>query len=91
MPMRASGRALTLGETDGFVRIVADGAAETILGAQMVCPEASGLVAEIALAIELEATLADVAATIHTHPTLNEAVMEAVANARGEAVHTLNR
>jgi len=91
MPMRASGRALTLGETDGFVRVVADAATETILGAQMVCPEASELVAEIALAIELEATLADVAATIHTHPTLNEAVMEAVAHARGEAVHTLNR
>ncbi|WP_254533570.1 dihydrolipoyl dehydrogenase [Natrinema gelatinilyticum] len=91
MPMRASGRALTLGETDGFVRIVANGNSETILGAQMVCPDASELIAELALAIEMEATLADVATTVHTHPTLNEAVMEAVANARGEAIHTLNR
>jgi len=91
MPMHASGRALTLGETEGFVRIVADSATETILGAQMVCSEASELIAEIALAVDLEATLADVATTIHTHPTLTEAVMEAVANARGEAIHTLNR
>jgi len=91
MPMRASGRALTLGETDGFVRIVANGSTETILGAQLVCPDASELVAELALAIEMEATLGEVASTIHTHPTLNEAVMEAVANARGEAIHTLNR
>ena len=91
MPMRASGRALTLGETDGFVRIVANGSTETILGAQLVCPDASELVAELALAIEMEATLGEVASTVHTHPTLNEAVMEAVANARGEAIHTLNR
>jgi dihydrolipoamide dehydrogenase len=91
MSMRASGRALTLGETDGFVRIVADGTTETILGAQMVCPDASELIAELALAIEMEATLDEVASTIHTHPTLSEAVMEAVANARSEAVHTLNR
>lgn len=91
MPLRASGRALTLGETNGFVRIVADGDTETILGAQMVGPDASELVAEIVLAIELEATLADIATTIHTHPTLTEAVMEAAANARGEAIHTLNK
>lgn len=91
MPMRASGRALTLGETDGFVRIVANGNTETMLGAQLVCPDASELIAELALAIEMEATLADVATTVHTHPTLSEAVMEAVANARGEAIHTLNR
>jgi dihydrolipoamide dehydrogenase len=91
MPMRASGRALTLGETDGFVRVVANGSTETILGAQLVCPDASELVAELALAIEMEASLDVVASTIHTHPTLTEAVMEAVANARGEAIHTFNK
>lgn len=91
MPMRASGRALTLGETDGFVRVVANGSSGAVLGAQLVCPDASELAAELALAIETEATLEDIATTVHTHPTLTEAVMEAAANARGEAVHTLNR
>ena len=91
MPMRASGRALTLGETDGFVRVVANGSSGAVLGAQLVCPDASEIAAELALAIETEATLEDIASTVHTHPTLTEAVMEAAANARGEAVHTLNR
>jgi dihydrolipoamide dehydrogenase len=91
MPFQASGRALTLGEDDGFVRIVADADTEFVLGAQIVGPEAAELVAEVGLAIEMGAQLEDVAATIHTHPTLSEAVGEAAANARGEAVHTLNR
>ncbi|WP_435197517.1 dihydrolipoyl dehydrogenase [Natronomonas sp. EA1] len=91
MPMNASGRALTLGESDGFVRIVADAETEFILGAQIVGAEASELVAELGLAIEMGAQLEDVASTIHTHPTLAEAVMEAAANARGHAIHTLNR
>ncbi|MCH7660087.1 MAG: dihydrolipoyl dehydrogenase, partial [Euryarchaeota archaeon] len=58
---------------------------------QIVGPEASELIAEIGLAIELGATLEDVAATIHTHPTLSEAVHEAAQNALGHAIHTLNR
>lgn len=91
MPLRASGRALTMNETDGFVRVVADSETEAILGGQVVAPEASELVAEIGLAIEMGALLEDVAATIHTHPTLSEAVMEAAENARGQAIHTLNR
>jgi dihydrolipoamide dehydrogenase len=91
MPMRASGRALTLGENDGFVRVVADDDAGFILGAQIVAPEASELITELGLAVEMGATLEDVAATIHTHPTLGEAVMEAVENARDRAIHTLNR
>ncbi|RJT00356.1 dihydrolipoyl dehydrogenase [Halococcus sp. IIIV-5B] len=91
MPMQASGRALTLGDTDGFTRVVADDNAGFILGAQVVAPEASELIAEFGLAIEMGATLEDVAATIHTHPTLGETVMEAVENAQGKAIHTLNR
>lgn len=91
MPMRASGRALTLNESDGFVRVVADEPSGFLLGAQVVAPEASELIGELGLAIEMGATLEDVAATIHTHPTLTEAVMEAAANATGDAIHTLNR
>jgi dihydrolipoamide dehydrogenase len=87
MPLRASGRALTLNEREGFVRVVADADTEFVLGAQIVGPEASELVAELALAVEMGATLEDVAATIHVHPTLSEAVHEAVKGARGESIH----
>ncbi len=90
-PLRASGRALTTGTTDGFVRIVADADTGSILGGHLVAPHASELIAELGLAIELGATLEDVASTIHTHPTLSEAVMEAAENALGHAIHTLNR
>ncbi|WP_049924515.1 dihydrolipoyl dehydrogenase [Halopiger djelfimassiliensis] len=90
-PFRASGRALTTGESDGFVKIVADDAEGYVLGASIVGPEASELIAELGLAIELGATLEDVAATVHTHPTLSESVMEAAENALGHAIHTLNR
>ncbi|MFD1633194.1 dihydrolipoyl dehydrogenase [Haloplanus ruber] len=90
MPFNASGRALTTGETEGFVRVVAS-ADGFLLGAQIVGPEASELIAEPTLAIEMGARLEDVAATVHTHPTLSEATMEAVENALGQAIHTLNR
>jgi dihydrolipoamide dehydrogenase len=86
----ASGRALTRGETDGFVRVVAS-ADGVVLGAQIVGPDAAELIAEPTLAVEMGAQLSDLATAIHTHPTLSEAVMEAAANARGEAIHTLNR
>jgi dihydrolipoamide dehydrogenase len=93
MPFQTSGRALTTGpgHTDGFVRLVADGASGVVLGGQIVGPEASELIAEVALAVEMGATLEDLGATIHTHPTLAEAVMEAAENAQGQAIHTLNR
>jgi len=91
MPFRSSGRALTTGHTDGFVKIVADADSGFVLGGKIVGPEASELVAEVTLAIELGATLEDVASTIHTHPTLAEAVMEAAENADGQAIHTLNQ
>jgi dihydrolipoamide dehydrogenase len=91
MPMRASGRALTMNESEGFVRLVGDEGTGFLLGAQIVAPEASELIAELALAIELGATIEDVAGTIHTHPTLSEATMEAAENAMEQAIHTLNR
>jgi len=90
-PLRANGRALTLDEDEGFVRVVGDDDSGFLLGAQVVAPEASELIAELALAVEMGAQLEDVAATIHTHPTLSEAVGEACANALGKAIHTLNR
>ena len=91
MPMRASGRALTMNESAGFVRLVGDGDTGALLGGQVVAPEASELIAEIGVAIELGATVDEVADTIHTHPTLSEATMEAAENAMEQAIHTLNR
>jgi dihydrolipoamide dehydrogenase len=88
--LRANGRALTLDDDAGFVRVVADADHGTVLGAQLVAPEASELVGELTLAVEMGATLTDVAGTIHTHPTLSEAIAEAVENALGEAIHTVN-
>jgi len=87
MPLRASGRAMTVDDTDGFVRVVADGDAGFLLGGQVVGPEASELVAELALAIEMGATLEDVASTVHVHPTLSEVVHEAVKGAAGHSIH----
>jgi len=87
MPLRASGRALTLDEREGFVRVVADSETGFVLGGQIVGPEASELVAELALAVEMGATLEDIAGTIHVHPTLSEAVHEAALGARDESIH----
>ena len=91
MPFNASGRALTTNEIEGFTRIVADSETGFVLGGTVVGPEASELIAEIALAVEMGATIEDLGATIHTHPTLSETVMEAAENAAGQAIHTLNR
>ena len=90
-PFGANGRALSTNQGRGYARIVADEPSGFVLGGQVVGPEASELIAEIGLAIEMGATLEDVAATVHTHPTLSEAVREAAMNAMGQAIHTLNR
>ena len=87
---QASGRALTANRTEGFVRIVAEKETERVIGAQIVGPEASELIAEIAAMIEMGAKLQDIGSTVHTHPTLSESIMEAAQNARGKAIHRRN-
>jgi len=86
-----NGRALSLNDADGFVRLVIDADSEVVLGMEAVGPEVSNLIAEVGLAIELGATASDIGLTIHAHPTLAEAVMEAANAALGHAVHALNR
>jgi dihydrolipoamide dehydrogenase len=88
-PFAALGRAIAAGETDGFVRIVSDAQSKVILGIQIVGPEASDLISEAALAIEMGATLEDLALTIHPHPTLPEALMEAAESGAGRPIHLL--
>jgi dihydrolipoamide dehydrogenase len=87
----ANGRALSLNAGEGFLKIIADKDSGVILGCQVVGVEASNLIAEMGLAIELGATLEDVALTIHAHPTLGEIVMEAAEGALGQAIHQLGR
>jgi dihydrolipoamide dehydrogenase len=90
-PFAASGRALSLMETDGFVKIIADSRTDEVLGVHMVGPEVTELIAEAALAIEMGATSEDIARTIHAHPTLPEAVMEASEAVHKMAVHIFQR
>jgi len=86
-PFVALGRAQTYGSTDGLVKIVADKKYGEVLGVHIVGPSASDLIPEAVLALQLEATLEDIANTIHAHPTLGEGSMEAALVALGLPVH----
>ncbi len=86
-PLSALGRARTLGRTDGLVKVLSDPETGTILGVGMVGPMASELIAEGTLAIEMGATLEDLMVTIHPHPTLSEAILEAAEAGAGAAIH----
>jgi dihydrolipoamide dehydrogenase len=88
-PLRALGRARTLGRTDGLVKVLADPETELVLGVGMVGPNVSELIAEGSLALEMGATLEDLMVTIHPHPTLSEAIMEAAEVAADHPVHIL--
>jgi dihydrolipoyl dehydrogenase len=79
VPLAASGRAATIGEDDGFTRVVADRSDDRVLGVQMVGPHASELIAEATLAIEMVASPEDLRGTIHPHPTLSEGLHAAAA------------
>jgi dihydrolipoamide dehydrogenase len=90
-PFAALGRAMAVSETDGLFKVVADKKTHEVLGIHIVGPEASDLISEGALALEMHAFLEDVGLTIHPHPTLGEGMMEANLNALGQAIHILNR
>jgi dihydrolipoamide dehydrogenase len=90
-PFVALGRAVSIGETDGFTKVVTDTKSGRILGIHIVGPNASDLISEAVLAIETVATAEDMAMTIHPHPTLGEALMEAAAASLGHAIHVVNR
>jgi dihydrolipoamide dehydrogenase len=90
-PMQASGRAMTLGMTEGIVKVIADAESDLLLGFHMVGPSAGDMVSEAALAIEMGATLEDIALTQHTHPTIAETLMEAAEHAHGKAIHIANK
>ncbi|MEO0416863.1 MAG: FAD-dependent oxidoreductase, partial [Verrucomicrobiota bacterium] len=86
-PFMASGRALAVGEGDGFVKVIFDKKYGEILGAHIIGSGATELIAEMGLAMNMEATHEDIEATIHAHPTLAEAIHEATHDAFGHAIH----
>lgn len=90
-PFGANGRALALNETDGFLKLVLTKDDGVIIGAQIVGPNASDMIAELGLAIEAGMTAEDIAMTIHAHPTLGEITMEAAEVALGNPIHIINK
>jgi dihydrolipoamide dehydrogenase len=87
-PFRPNGKALALGEREGFVKIVADTTTGEILGASLIGPEVTELLPELVLARTWELTPEEIARTVHAHPTLSEALMEASHGVFGDPIHS---
>jgi dihydrolipoamide dehydrogenase len=90
-PFAASARALTQGATDGYVKVIYEKETKQVLGFHIIGPDASDLIGEAALAIEMGSSVEDIALTVHPHPTLTESMMEGAKAALGEAIHIVNR
>ena len=86
-PFIASGKAVVMGETEGMVKIIADANTEEVIGAQIIGPDASIIISELALAVKNRLKIKEIGNTIHPHPTLSETVMESCKDAMGEAIH----
>ena len=90
-PFAASGRAMTLGQTEGFIKVVTDSRRGTILGVHMVGPRVTDLISEATLAVQQRLRVQDLDLTMHAHPTLAESLHEAALAAEGRAIHVTNR
>jgi dihydrolipoamide dehydrogenase len=86
-PFQASGKALAVGESEGLVKVIFDAETDELLGAHIIGSEATDLIAEVGVARTLETTHYEILKTVHAHPTLSEAIMEAVGDAYDEAIH----
>ncbi|MBY0291716.1 MAG: dihydrolipoyl dehydrogenase [Alphaproteobacteria bacterium] len=86
-PFLANSRAKAIGDTEGFVKILADPVTDEVLGVHIIGPDAGTLIAEATLALEFSASAEDIARTCHAHPTLNEALKEAALAVEGRAIH----
>ena len=82
-----NGKAISMGETEGYIKVIADSQTERILGAQMAGPHVTDIVAQMAVAIENNLTVENIANTVFAHPTLSEALWEALESCRGCAIH----
>lgn len=90
-PLSANGKALIMNNGQGLVKVILDKKYQSILGVHIFGPRATDLIAEAALAIEMEATAEELIATIHAHPTVSEAIREGVLAAEGRAIHIPNK
>ena len=86
-PFTASGKALAVGDSEGLVKVIFDADSDELLGAHILGANATDLIAEVGIARTLETTHYEILKTVHAHPTLSEAIMEAVGNAYDEAIH----
>ncbi len=89
-PLAASGRARTMNESDGIIKLVGDAKTDLLLGMHIVAPQAESLIGEGVIALEMGATLEDIGLSIHPHPTLTEGIMDAAEAAHGKAIHIVN-
>ena len=89
-PLVASGRARTMNETDGLIKLVADAKTDLLLGMHIVAPQAESLIGEGIIALEMGATVEDIGLSIHPHPTLTESIMDAAEAIHGKAIHIMN-
>ncbi len=89
-PLAASGRARTMNDTDGMIKLVGDAKSDLLLGMHIVAPQAESLIGEGVMALEMGATLEDIGLSVHPHPTLTEGIMDAAEAAHGKAIHIIN-
>ncbi len=89
-PLIASGRARTMNESDGMIKLVGDAKTDLLLGMHIIAPQAESLIGEGVIALEMGATLEDIGLSIHPHPTLTESIMDAAEAAHGKAIHVVN-
>jgi dihydrolipoamide dehydrogenase len=89
-PLAASGRARTMNESEGVIKLVGDAKSDLLLGMHIVAPQAESLIGEGVMALEMGATLEDIGLSVHPHPTLTEGIMDAAEAAHGKAIHILN-
>ena len=90
VPALALGRARTMNETDGMVKLVGDKKTDLLLGMHIVSPQAESLIGEGVIALEMGATVEDIGLSIHPHPTFTESIMEAAEAMHGKAIHIAN-
>lgn len=89
-PLIASGRARTMNESDGMIKLVGDAKSDLLLGMHIIAPQAESLIGEGVIALEMGATIEDIGLSIHPHPTLTESIMDAAEAAHGKAIHIVN-
>jgi dihydrolipoamide dehydrogenase len=89
-PLAASGRARTMNESDGLIKLVGDAKSDMLLGMHIVAPQAESLIGEGVIALEMGATMEDIGLSIHPHPTLTEGIMDAAEASHGKAIHIVN-